>query len=293
MGQINLDKLGDECSGIVSRVGASVQNVAIGDRVVAPAPGAFSTFVRRAALGVEKIPENMTFEEAAALPIVFCTALQSIKVANLQRGETVLIHAASGGLGQALIQLCKLYDAHIFATVGSKQKKDFLMETYGIPAQQIFYSRDSSFAEHLLLETNGRGVDVIFNSLSSDLLRCTWRCIASFGRFIELGKRDFQVNSRLEMSPFQKNASFSAVDILQVLYERPEYGAGLWREVMSLVASGNVKPPAPMTVYPMSEIENAMRSMQSGKNIGKIVLQRDLVGQAKVSTSSYSTPLCR
>jgi acyl transferase domain-containing protein/NADPH:quinone reductase-like Zn-dependent oxidoreductase len=285
MGQISPYPLGDECSGVISSVGKDVKNFNIGDRVATVAPGSFSTLVRRPSLGVEKIPDGMTFEEATTLPIVFCTAMHSARVAKLQKGDTALIHAASGGLGQALIHVCKYFGVEVYATVGSKLKKTFLMETFAIPEDHIFYSRDDGFAHDILRETNKRGVDVIFNSLSSELLRRTWQCIAPFGRFIELGKRDFAVNSRLDMAQFAQNVTFSAVDILQVLYEMPEYGAQLWHDALSLITNGHAKPPMPISVYSMADVENAMRTMQTGRHIGKIVLVPDSTNLAKVSES--------
>jgi NADPH:quinone reductase-like Zn-dependent oxidoreductase len=217
------------------------------------------------------MPDFMSFEEAASLPIAYCTAYHSIKTANLCKGESVLIHAASGGLGQALLMLCQYMGANIFTTVGTAEKKAFIMDKFGIPESHIFNSRDESFAACVLGSTNNRGVDVIFNSLSSELLRVTWNCIAPFGRFIELGKRDLAINSRLEMAPFTRNVSFAAVDIMAVLKEKPAYGARLWREVMSLIRDGKLRAPGPISIYGMAEIEKALRIMQGGRHIGKLV----------------------
>jgi NADPH:quinone reductase-like Zn-dependent oxidoreductase len=198
MGQIESGDLGCECSGVVSKVGPHVQSLAIGDRVMATADGLFSTSVRLPELAVFKIPEAMTFETAATIPVAYGTAYHSLKAARLSKEDTVLIHASTGALGQALIMMCQNVGARILATVGTLEKKAFLLNQFDIPEEQIFYSRDSSFKQGVMRATDGKGVDVIFNSLSSELQRVTWECIAPFGRFIELGKRDFTVNSRLE-----------------------------------------------------------------------------------------------
>ncbi len=185
-------------------------------------------------------------------------------------------------MGQALIQLCQHRGAVVYATVGTDEKRDFLVEKYGIPSHHIFSSRDDSFAAGLKQATHGRGVDVIFNSLASDLLRLTWSCVAPFGRFIELGKKDFSVNSRLEMAPFMRNVMFAAVDLVTLLAERPVYGAKLWSDVMSLARSGAIKVPDPLTVYGLAEVESAFRTMQAGRHMGKLVVVPRPDEQARV-----------
>jgi NADPH:quinone reductase-like Zn-dependent oxidoreductase len=120
--------------------------------------------------------------------------------------------------------------------------------------------------------TNDKGVDVIFNSVSGDMLRRTFECIASFGRFIELGKKDFAVNTRLEMRSFARNVTFAAVDLVTLLAEKPKYGSDMWAQVMSLVRTGVVKPPQPITVFSMGDVEKALRTMQIGRHIGKLVI---------------------
>jgi NADPH:quinone reductase-like Zn-dependent oxidoreductase len=272
MGQIEMHALGCECSGLVSRVGSAVKSLSVGDRVIAFADGTFSTFTRAVESQVVKIPESMTFESATTLPIVYGTAWRAIQVAQLVQGETVLIHAASGGLGQALIMLCQYFGAEIFTTVGTVEKRDFLKTQYGIPESHIFYSRDDSFAKDVMRATAGVGVDIIFNSISAELLRVTWQCIAPFGRFIELGKRDFAVNSRLEMAQFAPNVTFAAVDLVHLLEKRPQYGIEAWMKIMELIERGSIRVPQPITLFGMSEVEKALRIMQSGRHIGKLVL---------------------
>jgi NADPH:quinone reductase-like Zn-dependent oxidoreductase/SAM-dependent methyltransferase len=288
MGQIETHALGCECSGVVTKIGPEVQGFKVGDRVITHADGSFSNFVRskQSAGGIVHMPDSMTFETATTLPIVYCTALHAIKVAGLQKGESVLIHAASGGLGQALIMLCQYFEADIYATVGTIEKKQFLMDHFKIPEDRIFSSRDPSFAKGIMRRTEGRGVDVVMNSLSSDLLRVTWQCIASFGRFIELGKRDFAVNGRLEMAPFARNVSYIAVDLVTFLEDRPAHGKRIWNEVMELVRGGHVHAPQPISIYAMADVEKALRIMQSGKHMGKLVLVPTEDDKAKVSRSS-------
>ncbi len=139
----------------------------------------------------QKMPEDMSFEAAATLPCVYTTVYYSIfDVARLQRGESILIHAAAGGLGQAAIILAQHIGADIYVTVSSSAKKQFLIDTYGLSEDHVFNSRDLTFAKGVKRMTGGRGVDVVLNSLAGEALRQTWLCVAPFGRFVEVGKRD-------------------------------------------------------------------------------------------------------
>ena len=178
LGQLDSNFLGGECSGVVSRVSADC-DLRPGDRVVGLLTDTYRTFARGSALCVSKIPDEMTFAEASALPVVFFTAWYGLcDVARLQRGESVLIHAAAGGTGQAAIQVAKHIGAEIYITVGSEEKKKLLMDTYGILEDHIFYSRNTSFAQGIMRMTNNKGVDVVLNSLSGEGLIASWECIA-------------------------------------------------------------------------------------------------------------------
>lgn len=273
MGQLSQPYLGIECSGIVSRIGPAVSSLAVGDRVCAMSHGAYSTVARCPETSAARIPPNMSFETAASIPVVYCTAYYGlIDLGRLCEGEKVLIHAAAGGVGQAAIQLAQMLGAEIFATVGSPEKKQFIMESYGIPEDHIFSSRDASFGPGIRDATSGKGVDVVLNSLAGDLLRESWDCIAHFGRFIEIGKRDITSNTRLEMTKFQHNASFSSVDLTVLASEKPKRMAATFAEVMRLFEKDNVKPIAPISVFGISQVEKAFRLLQSGKTTGKLVI---------------------
>lgn len=291
MGQIETRALGRECAGVVTKVGRTVTDLHVGDRVAAPADGTMATTVRCAAWRAQKLPDSLTFEAAAALPIVLCTALHSMHITNLSAGETVLIHAASGGLGQALVQLCQQRGAIIYATVGTPDKKQLLVDQYDLDPSHIFSSRDDGFASAILQATNGQGVDIVFNVLAGELLRASWRCVASFGRFVELGKRDLNRNGRLDMAPFARNVTFVAVDLVALLAERPQYGAKLWADSMDLVRQGIARAPSPLTSYGYADAIAALRTMQAGRHMGKLVLvpQAQPVTTTKMETTTTLT----
>jgi NADP-dependent 3-hydroxy acid dehydrogenase YdfG len=222
---------------------------------------------------VQKISDDMNFEKASTIPVIFCTAYYSLfDLAHLREGEKVLIHAAAGGVGQAAIQLAKMCGAEIFATVGSVAKKTHIMSEYGIPEDHIFFSRDVSFAKAIKLATNGEGVDVVLNSLAGNALRETWDCLAHFGRFIEIGKRDIVRNSRLEMAKFEHNAMFASVDLTVVAAERPKIMKRLLMDVFSLMDQKVIRPISPVTVFPIADVEAAFRALQGGKVMGKVVI---------------------
>jgi acyl transferase domain-containing protein/NADPH:quinone reductase-like Zn-dependent oxidoreductase len=273
MGEVPSPYLGVECAGIINEVGSNVTDLKVGDRVCASSEGAYSTYTRCRGTSAAKVPDNMSLEAAATIPVVFCTAYYGLfDIGRLQREETILIHAAAGGVGQAAIMLCQMMDVEIFATVGSTAKKEFLMNTYGIAEDHIFYSRDVSFAKGIKRATNGRGVDIVLNSLAGDSLRATWECVAHFGRFIEIGKRDILSNSGLDMAIFEHNATFASVDLTVVAEERPRTMRRILDDIFRLLSYGLIRPISPITIFPISNIEVAFRTLQAGKAHGKILV---------------------
>lgn len=294
MGQLPSPYLGIECAGVVSRVGMNVHDLIAGDRVCAMSEGAYSTFARCPATSAAKIPLSMSFDIAASIPVVYCTAYYGlVELGRLSEGERVLIHAAAGGVGQASIQIARMLGAEIYATVGNPEKKNFIMESYGIPEDHIFSSRDTSFAPAIREATRGAGVDVVINSLAGDFLRETWDCIAHFGRFIEIGKRDITSNSRLEMARFNYNASFSSVDLTVLAKERPKHMGRTFNAVMNLFNAGRIRPIDPITVFGIGEVETAFRLLQSGKTTGKLVVVPSAGEQVKATHARSSEELFR
>lgn len=273
MGQLAQPYIGIECSGVVSSVGKNVQSTQVGQRVMALPLGAYSTYARCKATSTALIPENMSFEVAATVPVVFCTAYYALfDLGRIKAGERLLIHAGAGGVGQSAIMLAQMVGAEVFVTVGSVEKKQFLMAQYNIPEDHIFYSRDASFGRGIRRATNNEGVDVVINSLAGDLLRETWECLAPFGRFVEIGKADITKNTRLEMLPFEYNVSFASVDLTKVAEQRPQLMKRLLDNVTQLLGEGSVSPILPLTTYRISELETAFRTLQTGKAMGKIVV---------------------
>nr|ALQ32782.1 putative polyketide synthase [Fusarium babinda] len=273
MGQMEDSTLGIECAGVVSKVGANVDKFKVGDRVFGMHAGCFQTRVRVDPRTFQRTPDHLGDEEAASLMCTSATVVHSlIDVGRLQRGESVLIHSAAGGVGQTAIRLAKYLGAEIFATVSSEKKKQLLISEYGIPDSHIFNSRDYSFADGILRLTKQRGVDLVINSLAGEALRRTWLCVAPFGRFIELGKRDIYDNSGLDMRPFLDNITFSGLDILTQVINYPARFEAIGNQVVELLQKGAIAPLNNLARYSFGEVSKAFRLMQSGGHVGKIVL---------------------
>ena len=276
LGIIDDYKLGDECAGIVRHVGRFVDPTAFkpGDRVVAwrPGQGAHASIVRNPAVFCHKL-RDMSFGTATAYPLVLTTAYYSlVDAARLQAGETVLIHSAAGGVGQMAVQVAQMLGAKVIATVGSQAKRDFLKKQFGLADDHILSSRDTSFVEGVLKLTHGKGVDAALNSLAGELLHATWGCIARFGRFIEIGKRDIHENAKIDMDPFRKNISFASVDMITIFEHNRPLGARVFKECCKLIETGFIQIPESVVELSYSDAQKAFRLLQMGKHLGKVVL---------------------
>lgn len=285
LGRVDSEKLGSEIAGIILSIGAGCSQFQRGDRVIVLDSECYRTRVRVKENQAVKIPDSMSFVEAASIPTTFSTAYYSlIEVARLQKEDSVLIHAGSGGTGQAAIQLAAHIGSEIFTTVGSMRKKKLLMDIYNLDEDHIFYSRDTSFAEGIKRMTGGRGVDVVLNSLSGDGLTASWGCVAPFGRFLEIGLRDIDSGGRLPMAPFIKNLSFIGVSLDGLAEERPNLCISILQTILSMFEARKLHPAYPLHTYQLENIKKAFRFLQSGKSSGKIVLEVNKSAKLPVSS---------
>jgi len=278
--------LGLEFSGIVQSVGNSTHTFAPGDKVVGFGPSSFGNRVVTKAGAISHIPPGISFESATTIPSTFFTAYYSLHhLARLQPGEKVLIHGAAGGVGIAAIQIAKWIGAEIFVTAGSDEKRDFL---HLLGVDHIFHSRSLSFADEILDQTDGKGVDVVLNSLAGEAINRNLRVLKPFGRFLELGKRDFYENTKIGLRPFRNNISYFGIDADQLMHSHPELTRMLFTEVMTLFTEG-VLTPLPYHVFDAENIVEAFRYMQQARQIGKIVITYRN-GINHVHTSSPAIP---
>ncbi|THC92577.1 hypothetical protein EYZ11_007940 [Aspergillus tanneri] len=268
--------MGHEAAGIVTRVTPGVAaagfNFEVGQRVVVFGKASFANRVQTTPGRVHRIPDSMTFEEAATLSVVYLTSSHSLfDLANLTAGQRVLIHSAAGGVGIAAIQLAQYVGAEIFVTVGTAEKREFIKSTFGLSDTHIFNSRNTDFGSQIMSATNGAGVDVVLNSLTGDMLDESFRILADGGIMVEIGKKDILDRNHLPMAPFDRNISFRAVDL------SPERApdalvARLLRRIFALINGGHIQPIRPIHRFSWTDIPSAIRFLRAGKHIGKIVL---------------------
>ncbi|XP_077022384.1 fatty acid synthase [Tamandua tetradactyla] len=219
------------------------------------------------------VPSSWTLEEAASVPIVYLTAYYAlIARGRMQPGETVLIHSGSGGVGQAAITIALSLGCRIFTTVGSPEKRAYLQARFPqLDDTSFANSRDTSFEQHVLRHTEGKGVDLVLNSLAEEKLQASLRCLAQHGRFLEIGKFDLSNNHHLGMAVFLKNVTFHGILLDAVFGDMPT-----WWEVARLLREGirdGVVRPLRCTVFRKDHVEDAFRYMAQGKHIGKVVVQ--------------------
>lgn len=260
--------LGLECAGSVSRVGSNVKGVKIGERVVAMAPSAFSTHAIVSAQRVARIPRGLSFEGAATIPVAFLTAYYSlVTLAKIKRNDWILIHGAAGGVGLAAIQVAQNKGARIIATAGSVAKREML-RSLGI--EHVLDSRSVNITEDVRKIVK-EGVDIVLNSLAGDAMERSIACLRPFGRFVELGKRDYVSNTHIGLRPFRRNLSYFGVDVDQLTGEHRELGEKVFTEVMKHFEKGTYTP-LPHSVFAAADVADAFELMQRSHHIGKIVV---------------------
>ncbi|KAI0377764.1 putative polyketide synthase [Hypomontagnella monticulosa] len=270
------EMVGTDSAGIVTEIGSNVTNVSVGDRVMALSvvDNSYTTELLISSKCCTRIPADCSFEDASTLPTVYLTVLRTLREkANLRRGQTILIHSAAGGVGIAAIHYAKWVGATIYATVSSPEKTAFLVEKMGVMREYVFYSRDNTFLDAVMRATNGRGVDVVLNSLSGELLHASWQCVAQGGSMIEIGKRDLLGHGQLAMNPFLANRSYIGVDVATLPLIEPDWVQQQLALIVDLYEQGVVHPVRPITIFAASKIEDAFRHLQKGQHIGKLVIQ--------------------
>ncbi len=262
-------ELGQESAGVVRRVGPGVDGVEVGDRVLALVGGGLGSVVRCPAALVAKLPDDVTFDEAAAIGMVFLTAYHALlNLARLRPDETVLVHSGTGGVGLSVIQLAHSIGARVMATAGSAEKREMLL---ALGAERVGDSRSLAFVDDARAWTDGRGVDVVVNSLAGDALHASLNALAPYGRFVELGRRDMEEGGRLDLHPFLENRAFFGADVDALRSERPEEAGAVMRGFLEDVARGRMRT-LPYRRFPLSETVPALRALSRAEHTGKFVI---------------------
>jgi len=263
--------LGMECAGVVDEAGPGV-GLQAGAAVFGFAPAAFATHALTRAEALQPLPPGMSPEAAATIPVAFITAAYSLEtLARLRPGERVLIHGGAGGVGLAALQIAKAAGALVAATAGSPEKRAFLRQ---LGADLVLDSRDAGFADALRAAWPD-GVDVVLNSLAGVAMERSLALLSPFGRFIELGKRDFAEGRRTGLGAFRRNISYFAVDADALPRARPALAEALLRDIVARLADGALAP-LPYRGFPAEEAEAAFRQLQASSHIGKLVIRPPL-----------------
>lgn len=276
MGQVKDRAMGLECAGVVTNVGteARAEGYTVGDNIMALMPGvSFASRIRVPWYRVVRMPNGMSFEEAASLPLTFTMAWVSlVDTARLVPGRSLLIPKGAGAVGQAAIMLARyLGVTEIYATAESQEMRDHLEHECGIPTEKIFSSSDASFATAVLAATNGRGVDVLLNSLPGPLLQGSLDVVAPLGHIIEIGKGDVEANSLLALASFSRGLSLTCLDLMALLSHRKFDVYHILGKILHLSEQQILKPVQPVAIYPMRNVQTAFRAVQTGVQ-GKVVL---------------------
>ena len=268
-GGLACDRLGLEVAGRVLRAGRLVTHVKSGDEVIARVSEGFSGKVTAPGHCVAKKPKHLTAQQAAAIPVVYITAWYSLcYLARMSRGETVLLHSAAGGVGGAAIQLAHRADVKVIATAGTKDKRDYLRS---LGVEHVFDSRSLDFSNQVMEVTAGRGVDIVLNSLTGRFITQSLKCLAPFGRFVEIGKSDIYRNSKMGLERLGENISYFVVDVDRLAAQKPELHRQVMTEVVELFERSELTPHE-ITEFPISKLTEAMKFMTRAAYRGKIVL---------------------
>ncbi|WP_424097226.1 SDR family NAD(P)-dependent oxidoreductase [Moorena producens] len=279
--------MGGDCAGEIVAVGEGVENLKIGEPVIALAPESFSEYVTVSAMLAAPKPDFLSFEQAAAIPINFLTAYYTLHhLAKIAPGDKILIHAAAGGTGMAAVQIAQQAGAEVFAT--ASQTKWDALKAMGV--KHIMNSRTLEFAAEIMEKTQGKGVDIVLNSLTSgEFIAKTVSVVSPQGRFVEIAKRG--VWESTEMATLRSDISYSVLDLVKLSQDKPQLIKSELEELIDKFNNGLLKPP-PLTVFSIEEVVSAFRYMQQAKHIGKIIVtQTGLAKTGQPTNTATEMPL--
>ena len=266
MGMMDDDVLGGEVVGRVVEKAPDVTNVSVGERVVGLCFRSFASEVVTRGELLAPAPDGYSSAELATIPLTFTTVELSFEIAKLKAGDKVLIHSGAGGVGLSAIQMAQAVGAEVFATASSG-KHDYLRS---IGVEHIFDSRQTTFGAEILEATNGKGVDVLLNSLvGEDYLNANLACLAEGGRWIELAA--VGIFTEEEMAEARPDVKYEVLQLDALKSDDPARPGAALRRVMEQISAGDLRPIA-HSRWPMSDAVSAVNYMRSARHIGKLVL---------------------
>ncbi len=262
--------LGDECAGVVVRTGKSVTSFSKGDRVAVIGLGCFKTHLILPAKRLIRLPDFMSMDLAAASLTNYMTVYYALVIkACIKPGDRILIHSAAGGVGLAAIQMSHLKGAEVFATAGTRFKRD-LLKSFGV--NHVYNSRTLDFSDKIYLDTNGEGVDIVLNSLAGPFIEKSLNLLRNYGRFLELGKRDIYDKTHIGLYPFRKNISYFAIDMAEMFTQDSTVGKNVMEEFQTLLKN-NIVDKHCYSLFSMANYKEAFSHMSKALHFGKVVLK--------------------
>ncbi|MER7105375.1 SDR family NAD(P)-dependent oxidoreductase, partial [Streptomyces humidus] len=257
--------LGGEGAGVVTEVGPGVSGLTVGDRVFGMFPGSFGPVAVADARTVARVPEGWSFAQAASVPIVFLTAYYALTdLGAVRSGESVLVHAAAGGVGMAAVQLAGCLGAEVFGTASAG--KWGALRAMGLDEGHIASSRDLGFEDAFLAATGGRGVDVVLDSLAGEFVDASLRLLPRGGRFLEMGKTD--VREPQTVAAEHSGVAYRAFDLWDA---GPGRIGEMLAELVAMFEAGKLEP-LPVTCWDVRRAAEAFRYLSQARHVGKVVL---------------------
>ncbi|MEU6350701.1 SDR family NAD(P)-dependent oxidoreductase [Streptomyces sp. NPDC047072] len=272
--------VGMEGAAVVTRVGPEVSDLAPGDRVLVFHRDMFRRYLTTSVDSgiIMRCPESMRPEHASSLVAMITAQYGLIRSARLEAGETVLIHGAAGGTGLAAVQVAKARGATVIGSAGTPERRRAVLAA---GADHVVSSRSLKFVEDVLRITDGRGVEVVFNSTPGEMIQQNLRVVAETGRVVEIGKADIYAGNVISLAPFDRNITFSAIDLDRIQEKRPAVFREVFTEVLRNIEDGTYEP-LPVTVYEAPQIADAFDAVARGRHVGRVALD--------MSSTAYALP---
>ena len=282
----SIENIGLECAGIITKLGPRVRHLRKGDRVMAIGPGCHRTAVRTSEDYCQRIPESLSLEQGASMPLAYCTGFWAlVKIARVKPGESVLIHESPDGIDQAAAEMALHLGAEVFIFTKSPEKRVCMIEQLHLAETHVLDTDELELSRTVMRLTEDKGIDVVISNSPGEIMRQSWHCIARFGRFIDLhvggGLED---TAELDMRPFQRSATFSSVNIMDLLQHDPNEVSAAFQEVRRMLDEGKIGPITRITSYNYDSIQEWYEALRSGKLTGKTVLS---------AHSEDLVPVCR
>ena len=268
------ESLGLECAGVITELGENVRHLRRGDRVMAIGTGCHRTTVVTSEDLCQRIPDNLTFQQGASIPLAYCTAyLALVNNARLHTRESILIHESPDGIDQAAAEIALHLGAEVFIATNSPEKRTYMIEQLHIAESHILAIENLELSKDIMRLTQGKGIDVVIGSSPGEIMRQSWHCIANFGRFVNLHTfGGLESTTELDTRPFKRSATFSSVDVIKLLQHRPDEVSRIFRDVRCLLDRGSICPISPITSYSYSRVPEGFENLRSGDLRGKTVL---------------------